>query len=589
MSCVLELVKVTKFQWFIKASFQVFINVNHACADLYCAANPILLDQEGSYTVSAVAVKHGAFNSTLATTVVDVVWELLEPPSFLPLLTHHFSPVNVTLSSNTEGVIIYYTTDGSQPSVNSTVYSQPFLLNGALNSVSSIASPGTATGFKASAVQTQLYQVLTPQIAGVDPFQGPKTGSAEVHVVLVNTPDRSGGEYVVAFGSTSGATHCIGNQTDATCGSILQVSHGICNGHYCEEVTLVVKTPAGSVGDAAVDVALVQSTGEAMSFTSSVYNYEETTPLVEDGFPQPAHGSITGGYVLSLRTRYLLVGGSIPQHLEVQFGSVWVETDQPVVDENNPNVASFNVQVPTNAALTAGLATLPIRMFGLSTASVYFNFTFMLDTAPRLDYIQPAEVSAIGGSTIQLGMAYFDLPVGTAVSTEYNGQILSATVVQNDATAVQVLEFQAPFVDYSGEDQITASVSVNHTIGGERINLYNQINIYSLPRMTDVSPECIGECLGVTGQSLEMTFTFVFLPFGYVSDCGGTASHHCEASAVAVSFGGSMATSAIQSITRDRFARTVILIQSPTFETTGDVEVTNAPLSSRWNDQLTFG
>ena len=73
MSCVLELVKVTKFQWFIKASFQVFINVNHACADLCCAANPILLDQEGSYTVSAVAVKHGAFNSTLSTTVVDVV------------------------------------------------------------------------------------------------------------------------------------------------------------------------------------------------------------------------------------------------------------------------------------------------------------------------------------------------------------------------------------------------------------------------------------------------------------------------------------------------------------------------------------
>ena len=585
-----EHVKGTRLLWCLKVPFQVITNVLelpcvHDDPSVCCAANPILLDQEGSYTVRAVAVKHGAVTSPPASFVVDVEWDVLETPSFSPVLTYHFKPVNVTLFSG-EGsdAIIYYTTDGSQPSVNSTMYLEPFLVTAAFTSISSICIPRAASGLKPSHVQTQLYEVLTPQIAAVQPSLGPKTGLSEVRVLLKNTPDRSRGQlqFAAAFGSTTGAAHCIANQTAATCGTILQVSYGICNGYYCEEVTLVVRTPARPLGSAAVDVTLVQATGEAMPLLStSVYTYEDTTPMVENGYPQPAQGITTGGYVLRLRTRYLLVAASIPHTLEVLFGSSWIQTDHPVTDINDPNVASFSVMVPTNAELTAGLATLPIRIFGASSPSVYFNFTYMPDNAPRLDYIQPAEVSAIGGVTIQLGMAYFGLPIGTAVATEYNGQTLSATVVQNDAAAVQVLEFQAPFVDYSGEDQISAAVSVNHTVGGEHVKLDTHINIYSLPRLTDVSPECDGECLGVTGQSLGMTFTFDFIPAGYVPNCGGMATQQCGTSAAAVSFGGSIATSAIQSITRDRYARTVIQIQSPKFDTAGDVEVRCSHLAGR--------
>jgi hypothetical protein len=116
-------------------------------------------------------------------------------------------------------------------------------------------------------------------------------------------------------------------------------------------------------------------------------------------------------------------------------------------------------------------------------------------------------------------------------------------------------------------------VSVNHTVGSELVYLEADINIFSLPQLTDQSPECDGgQCMGVTGQSLEMTYTFDFIPSSYLTDCSDTATQ-CEPAAAAVSFGGIAATGGIRSVARDMFSRTVIRVVAPTFDTTGDLEV----------------
>jgi hypothetical protein len=407
------------------------------------AANPLLLNQEGAYTVSATAVKHGFYSSEEASIRTDVAWQVLLPPVFSPALKYHFSSVNVSLSTPQDATI-YYTIDGSKPSVNSTIYTEPFALTNALTSISSMTVPTAAIGFRESAVLTQLYRILTPQLTTVQPSKGPHSGAAEVLLTLTNTPDQQdAAQFGVAFGSTNGSAHCLaGNQSDVTCASVLLVSSSGCNGYYCEQVTVLVRTPAAATGQVAVDVAM-QSSSQVSSFSSSsAYEFEDSIPVVEQGFPEPSQGPLSGGYVLSLRVRYLLAAGKVPDMLEVRFGSLWVQTDAPAADLKDPYVVTFDVLVPTVAAsLSAGVTAVPIRVVGATTVSASFNFTFMSDTAPRLDYIQPAEVSAIGGSIITLGLKYFDVPVGTAVEATYNGQSVNAIVVQN-AAAMQVLEFE---------------------------------------------------------------------------------------------------------------------------------------------------
>lgn len=96
-------------------------------------STPLVFDTPNTYTVKALAVKSGWENST----VVTGTYTVNEPPApdtvAVPVITPasdlYYVPQIVTITCATDGAVIRYTLDGSEPTENSTVYSAPFMVS----------------------------------------------------------------------------------------------------------------------------------------------------------------------------------------------------------------------------------------------------------------------------------------------------------------------------------------------------------------------------------------------------------------------------------------------------------------------------
>jgi hypothetical protein len=86
------------------------------------------------------------------------IYGLLSPaatPAFSPLPGTYNSAQSVTISDNSSGTTIYYTTDGSTPTISSTRYSGPIQVS-TTTTIKAIAAGG---GFSASAVASGTYTI----------------------------------------------------------------------------------------------------------------------------------------------------------------------------------------------------------------------------------------------------------------------------------------------------------------------------------------------------------------------------------------------------------------------------------------------
>ncbi len=77
-------------------------------------------------TIKAIAVKEGFDNSGVATATYTLE---LPTPTFSPAAGDYTDVQNVTINSTISGATIYYTTDGSEPTTSSDVYSSPIAVS----------------------------------------------------------------------------------------------------------------------------------------------------------------------------------------------------------------------------------------------------------------------------------------------------------------------------------------------------------------------------------------------------------------------------------------------------------------------------
>ena len=123
----------------------------------------IVLQEAGVYTITSTAERYGALPSIPYSQIVNVVWETVLPPNFWPEQTQHFGPVNVSIAATTAGSTIYYTTDGTVPSITSTVYTEPLLLTAQDTTIKALAAHADP-GYSPSMIRTERYQILQPQV-----------------------------------------------------------------------------------------------------------------------------------------------------------------------------------------------------------------------------------------------------------------------------------------------------------------------------------------------------------------------------------------------------------------------------------------
>ena len=106
-------------------------------------------------TLNAIAAAIGYTNSAAASVLYTINLPTAAPPTFSPAPGTSATTQTVTLADTTASSIIYYTTDGSTPTISSTRYTVPF----AVSTTSTVKAIAVAPGIGTSAVASGTYTI----------------------------------------------------------------------------------------------------------------------------------------------------------------------------------------------------------------------------------------------------------------------------------------------------------------------------------------------------------------------------------------------------------------------------------------------
>jgi hypothetical protein len=122
---------------------------------VYNDATPIQVT--ATTTIMAMAAATGLANSGVATGTFTISLPAAATPTFTPTPGVYGTAQTVHIADTTAGAKIYYTTNGTQPSTSSTLYSDASPI--AVNSTTTIMAIAAATGFSNSAIGTGTYTI----------------------------------------------------------------------------------------------------------------------------------------------------------------------------------------------------------------------------------------------------------------------------------------------------------------------------------------------------------------------------------------------------------------------------------------------
>ena len=134
---------------------------------VYTAAIPV----NSTTTVKAIAAGGGFASSTVATSVITINLPVAAVPVITPATGTYTGAQTVTITDATAGTTIFYTKDGTVPTVNSTLYTGSFSVS-ATTTVKAIAG---GAGFSSSTVATSVITINLPVAA--TPAIAPVTGT----------------------------------------------------------------------------------------------------------------------------------------------------------------------------------------------------------------------------------------------------------------------------------------------------------------------------------------------------------------------------------------------------------------------------
>jgi len=185
-------------------------------------------------------------------------------PVFSPAAGTYTSAQNVTISDTTAGAVIYYTTNGTTPTVSSSVYSGPV----AVSATETLKAIAVAPGFSTSAVGSAAYTINLQ--AAATPAFSPAAGTyASAQTVTIS--DTTAG--AVIYYTTNGTTPTI-------------TSSSVYSGPITVSATQTVKAIAAApgfsnsaVGSAAYTINLQTAATPAFSPAAGTYTSAQTVTI----------------------------------------------------------------------------------------------------------------------------------------------------------------------------------------------------------------------------------------------------------------------------------------------------------------------
>ncbi len=159
-------------------------------------SEPISINENGKkYTISAIAYKDEMRPSSYGFIELDLIYPSVLSPDYSLVEEKNFSNINyygdidVILSSRTDGADIYYTTDGTDPTTESFLYTEPIPIHGDGTSVT-VKSLAVKSGMTDSVISSKTYSIIylllqKPRINLDTTYTGPGALVKFVH----DTPD----------------------------------------------------------------------------------------------------------------------------------------------------------------------------------------------------------------------------------------------------------------------------------------------------------------------------------------------------------------------------------------------------------------
>jgi hypothetical protein len=124
---------------------------------------PLQITTAGVESIQAYATETGYQQTNYVSANFTVNLPVAATPVFSPAPGTYKSTQTVTISDTTAGATIYYTTDGSQPTSASAVYSAPV----AVSSTETLKAIAVATGFTDSQVASAAYTINQPAVPAI--------------------------------------------------------------------------------------------------------------------------------------------------------------------------------------------------------------------------------------------------------------------------------------------------------------------------------------------------------------------------------------------------------------------------------------
>jgi RHS repeat-associated protein len=305
-----------------------------------------------SETVSAIAIASGYTTSAVATAAYTISLPAAATPTFLPVAGSYTTVQTVAISDSTAGATIYYTTDGTTPTTNSTKYTAAITVS----STETIGAIAVASGYSNSAIATATYTMNIPAVITV-------TTNANGNITSI-PPANAAANATFAYNNA--------NRLESVSGSPLAATFT-----YDWAGQRITKTNPGAAGP------ILYSYAQGGTLIAENNNGTVTDTIYADGRPiAMLHPTVTPA---ANQVSYIVADRlGTPQLASNSSGTtVWATTYQP-----------FGTTGNISASITQNLR-FPGQYMDVETG---FNYNLNRDYMPNLGrYLETDPIGLVGG------------------------------------------------------------------------------------------------------------------------------------------------------------------------------------------------
>ncbi|WP_438495676.1 chitobiase/beta-hexosaminidase C-terminal domain-containing protein [Paenibacillus sp. IHBB 3054] len=441
-------------------------------------------------TIKAIAVKPGMTDSTVLSESYTIMAQVAVPTAN-PAGGEVASGTEVTLSSATSGAVIYYTTDGTTPTISSTLY------NGAitLTSAKTIKAIAVKPGMTDSSVLSESYTITAQQVAAptANPAGGEVASGTEVTLSSVTsgaliyfttdgtTPTNSSTLYSGAITLTGATTiKAIAAKPGMTDSTVLSESYTI----TAQQVAAPTANPAGGEVASGTEVTLSSATSGALIY----YTTDGTTPTNSSTL---YNGAITLTSAKTIKAIAVKPGMTDSSVLSESYTITAQQVAAPTANPAGGEVAS-GTEVTLSSATSGAVIYYTTDGTTPSSSSTLYNGAITLTSAKTIKAI--AVKPGMTDSTVLSESYMIMAQVAAPTANPAGGEVASGTeVTLSSATSGAVIYYTT-----DGTMPTTSSTLYNGAITLTSAKTIKAIAVK--PGMTDSS--VLSESYTITAQQV---------------------------------------------------------------------------------------